>query len=132
MPGPLAGDRRSAQIEANAALILGLIDKKPDMALAEIWAELAKDGVAAGITTIWRFFRRHRITRKKTAHAAEQDRPDILKRRWNWFASQPDLDPDRLVFIDGSRHCLGRGVDQDGAHPRQGPPRSAPTGGDPA
>jgi hypothetical protein len=35
------------------------------MALAEIRAELAKAGVAAGITTIWRFFQRHRITRKK-------------------------------------------------------------------
>jgi transposase len=30
---------------------------------------------------------------KKTAHAAEQDRPDILRRRWAWFESQPDLDP---------------------------------------
>jgi transposase len=37
---------------------------------------------------------------KKTGHAAEQDRPDILKRRWAWFEQQPDLDPDRLVFID--------------------------------
>jgi transposase len=37
---------------------------------------------------------------KKTAHAAEQDRPDILRRRWDWFDGQPDLDPDRLVFID--------------------------------
>ncbi|AHI24956.1 transposase [Komagataeibacter xylinus] len=37
---------------------------------------------------------------KKTAHAAEQDRPDVLKRRQDWFNAQPDLDPDRLVFID--------------------------------
>jgi transposase len=37
---------------------------------------------------------------KKTAHAAEQDRPDILKRRRDWFDSQPELDPERLVFID--------------------------------
>jgi len=40
------------------------------------------------------------MTWKKSAHAAEQDRPDILKRRWAWFEGQPDLDPDRLVFID--------------------------------
>src|SRR3712207_51458 len=39
---------------------------------------------------------------KKSAHAAEQDRPDVLTRRWDWFESQPDLDPDRLVFIDES------------------------------
>ena len=37
---------------------------------------------------------------KKTAHASEQDRPDVLKRREEWFAGQLDLDPERLVFID--------------------------------
>jgi len=37
---------------------------------------------------------------KKTAHAAEQERPDVLTRRRDWFESQPDLDPARLVFID--------------------------------
>ena len=37
---------------------------------------------------------------KKTAHAAEQDRPDIRKRRAAWFEGQLDLDPARLVFID--------------------------------
>jgi transposase len=65
VPGPLGGDRRSLRIEAHAALILGLVERKSDMALTEIRAELAKAGVAAGVTTLWRFFRRHRITRKK-------------------------------------------------------------------
>jgi transposase len=37
---------------------------------------------------------------KKTAHATEQDRPDVLIRREAWFEGQLDLDPDRLVFID--------------------------------
>jgi transposase len=37
---------------------------------------------------------------KKTAHAAEQDRPDVLRRREAWFEGQLDLDPSRLVFID--------------------------------
>lgn len=37
---------------------------------------------------------------KKTAHAAEQNRPDILTRRKAWFDGQLDLDPTRLVFID--------------------------------
>ena len=30
---------------------------------------------------------------KKIGHASEQDRPDILKRRQDWFEGQPDLDP---------------------------------------
>jgi transposase len=37
---------------------------------------------------------------KKTAHATERDRPDIVTRREAWFDNQPDLDPERLVFID--------------------------------
>ena len=37
---------------------------------------------------------------KKTAHAAEQDRADVLTRRWAWFEDQPDLEPERLVFVD--------------------------------
>ena len=37
---------------------------------------------------------------KKTAHAAEQDRPDVLSHRWSWFESQIDLAPERLMFVD--------------------------------
>lgn len=65
-PGPLGGDRRSAQTEAHAALILRLIDQKSDMTLKEIRAELAKAGVSAGIGTLWRFFNRRRMTWKKS------------------------------------------------------------------
>jgi len=43
-----------------------------------------------------------RDAQKKTAHACEQDRPDVAKRRVAWFEGQPDLDPERLVFIDES------------------------------
>ncbi len=38
--------------------------------------------------------------RKKTAHAAEQQRPDVLARRQLWFSGQTNLDPERLIFID--------------------------------
>ena len=38
-PGPLGGDRRSAQIEVHAALILRLVDQKSDITLREIRAE---------------------------------------------------------------------------------------------
>lgn len=46
------------------------------------------------------FFARRGIMLKKSAHAAEQERPDILKRRREWFETQLDRDPERLVFID--------------------------------
>ena len=65
-PGPLGGDRLSRRIEAHAALILGLNERRPDMTLAEIQAELVEAGVRVGIGTLWRFFDRHEITRKKS------------------------------------------------------------------
>jgi transposase len=64
-PKALGGDRRSGRIEAYAALILSLIEEKPDMTLAELHARLAEKRIGAGIGTLWRFFKRRGITRKK-------------------------------------------------------------------
>jgi transposase len=38
--------------------------------------------------------------KKKTGHAAEQERPDVQLQRQAWFDGQIDLDPARLIFID--------------------------------
>ena len=40
------------------------------------------------------------MPQKRAAYAAEQDRPDVKAARRAWFEAQPDLDPDRLVFLD--------------------------------
>ena len=64
-PRALGGDRRSGRIEAYAALILSLVDEKPDMTLAELQARLTEKGIGAGLGTLWRFFKRRGITRKK-------------------------------------------------------------------
>jgi len=47
---------------------------------------------------------------KKTGHASEQQRPDVLAKRQDWFDSQLDLDPDKLIFIDetGANTKMGR------------------------
>jgi len=37
---------------------------------------------------------------KKTAHASEQERPDVAAQREVWRAAQPKFDLHRLVFID--------------------------------
>ncbi len=65
-PGPLGGDRRSGRIESHGDLILGLVDRQSDITLAELRAALAEQGVAVGMATLWRFFRRRRITLKKS------------------------------------------------------------------
>src|SRR5688500_1533717 len=38
---------------------------------------------------------------KKTAHAAEQWHARVEAGRWAWFEGQIDLEPERLVFVDG-------------------------------
>lgn len=65
-PGPLGGDRRSGRIEGHSALILSLVDQKPDATLAELRAALAEQGIAVGMGTLWRFFDRRKITLKKS------------------------------------------------------------------
>jgi transposase len=64
-PKPLGGDRRSGRIEAHAKLILSLVEEKPDMIIAELRGRLAEKGIGAALSTLWRFFKRRGITRKK-------------------------------------------------------------------
>ncbi|WP_236549625.1 IS630 family transposase [Novosphingobium sp. TCA1] len=96
------GDMRSRRIEAHREVILGAIAEQADITLIELAEMLRSEhGAAFAPSTIWRFLDRHSMTiSKKTAHASEQERPDVLARRRAWFKAQPDLDPERLVFID--------------------------------
>ncbi len=40
------------------------------------------------------------IAKKKTLIAQEQDRPDVVEKRTQWRASQVQIDPAQVVFID--------------------------------
>jgi transposase len=64
-PRALGGDRRSGRIEACKALVLSLLEETPDMTLEEMREALAERRHAFGFGTLQRFFKRHRITRKK-------------------------------------------------------------------
>ncbi len=64
-PKRRGGDRRSGRIEAQAGFILGQVEQRPDVTLAELQALLRERGVAAGIGTLWRFFERRGISFKK-------------------------------------------------------------------
>ena len=99
---PKGGDQRSHRIEAYRPVILAAIDAQVDITLVQLAELLRRDQrVLFAPSTIWRFLDRHAITIKKTAHASEQARSDVAARRRAWFDSQPDLDPEHLVFIDG-------------------------------
>ncbi len=62
---PQGGDRHSHRIEAQADLIMSLVDGTSDITLMELQARLAEQGHRFGIGTLWRFFDRHGITWKK-------------------------------------------------------------------
>ena len=64
-PKRRGGDRHSQRIEAHAELILSAVAAKSDITLAELREGLKERGVAVAIGTLWRFFKRRKITRKK-------------------------------------------------------------------
>jgi transposase len=64
-PGPLGGDRRSRVIEGHAETIRGIFQARRDMTVEELRIELASQGLRFGYGTLWRFFARHKLTRKK-------------------------------------------------------------------
>jgi len=100
--GPSGGDRRSGSLEAHKDWLLDLVRAEPDLTLGEIHSRLqATHGLKKSPSCLWRFFARHQITfKKKTVHAAEQDRADVKAAREKWRAEQASLDPEHLVFID--------------------------------
>jgi transposase len=66
-PLPQGGDHRSSRIEAKADVILEAIKVQRDITLSEMQALLKKQHkLSFGTTTLWRFFKRHNITLKKS------------------------------------------------------------------
>lgn len=64
-PKAAGGDRRSDHMERHGDAIRSLVDETPDLTLEEIRTALAEQGVSASYGALWRFLRRHKITRKK-------------------------------------------------------------------
>lgn len=96
------GDHKSKAIEVHGDWLLALVKAEPDLTLPEIRVRLqATHGLKKSCSCLWRFFARHNITfKKKTLHAAEQDREDVKAARVAWRGNQPSLIAMRLVFID--------------------------------
>ena len=63
--GKPGGDQRSAKTDAHADFILALVAERGDITLAEMQVAMAERGSPVGMGTLWRFFDRRGITRKK-------------------------------------------------------------------
>jgi transposase len=91
----------TSPLEAHAPWLLKLIAKHPDLTLDEIVAAMHRHGIAGSRSAVWRFFDRHKISfKKKSVHAAEQERADVARARRHWMHEQGLFDPARLVFVD--------------------------------
>ena len=64
---------------------------------------------------------------RKSLRASQQDRPDVATDRRRWRVWQRYMDPERSVFLDGSRRCLERRGDEHDPPPR--PPVSGKLSG---
>lgn len=80
---------------------MALWEANRDITLDELRVALAGLGLSVANSTLHPVLRapRHHAE-NNTGHAIEQDRPDILKQRRDWFDGQCDLAPERLIFID--------------------------------
>jgi transposase len=87
-------------LEEHADWLLALISKQSDLTLDEVVAAMRKRRIAGSRSAVWRFFKRHNISFKKSLRAAEQERVDVARARRRWMREQGMFDPARLVFID--------------------------------
>ena len=94
------GGHRRRVLAGERDWLLARLAEKPDLTLRALVAELVERGVPASYGAVWRLLKAEGITVKKSLVAAEQDRPDVARRRARWKKYQERLDPRRLVFID--------------------------------
>ena len=96
------GQPPGSKLDAHEAFILDLVAQTKDMTLAEIGEKLAAVARGSGVPVDdLALLRQARAdAQKKTGHASEQQRPDVLARRRLWFEGQAGLAPERLIFID--------------------------------
>ncbi|WP_250954836.1 IS630 family transposase [Rhizobium sp. CG5] len=96
------GWKRPSLLDAHEAFVVEMIDDCRDVTLDEMVERLSGERqVSISRSALGAWLRGRGWTfKKKSAHALEQDRPDVLKRRRAWFDEQLDLDPQKLIFID--------------------------------
>ncbi len=127
-PRAQGGDTRSGRIEAVGPAILAMVDETPDITLVEIADRLEREhGERFAPSSVHRFFRRHGWSFERSpptvSHrgaigsspmANEQDRPDVAAAREAWLEAQPDMDPERLIFIDVNEPSRRHRFEPDG------------------
>ncbi|MCX8502177.1 MAG: helix-turn-helix domain-containing protein, partial [Alphaproteobacteria bacterium] len=96
--GPAKGRYKAAKYHDQ---IVELISKKRDLTLLEICTHLyERYQYSLSQSALHKYFVSIGISLKKTAHASEQEREDVVKKRKEWKFLQQWLDSSKLFFID--------------------------------
>ena len=98
--------KRRSKLDPFTKEIFGRIEAQPDLTLREISAMLLEQhGMSVAISTLHNWVHKNKVSYKKTAHAAEQERGDVQAKRrafgqrQAWVHAHPEtLNP--IVFID--------------------------------
>lgn len=98
---PMGGRRHDGMAEGRDYALARLAEH-PSLALRALQAELAARGVAVSYGAVWHFVHAVGLSFKKSALASEMDRPDAARRRARWKRHQGQVDPQRLVFLEGT------------------------------
>lgn len=97
-PRPRGGDRRATLDPPARERLRHLVQEHPDATLDGLRERLGIDG---SVMVIWRALKKLGLTRKKkTKHAAEQERPDVRRERRAFRREVERIEPGRLVFVD--------------------------------
>ncbi|MCF6104030.1 IS630 family transposase, partial [Mesorhizobium muleiense] len=99
-PGKMGG-HRPKKIAGEHREWLLVRCRAAEFTLRGLVAELGDHGLKVDYRSVWEFVHAEKLShKKKTLIAAEQDRPDVARRRVQWAKYQDRIDPSRLVFID--------------------------------
>ena len=89
----------TSPLEKHTDFLLALIEEQPDLTLDEIVCAMRKQRIPGSRTSVWRFFKRHDITFKKSLRAAEQERADVARARRRWMREWGRFDPAGLFIL---------------------------------
>ena len=99
-PEPHRGGPPRVLSIAERCRLWDLVEEHNDYTLEEL---RQAGGFDCCTTTIWRALRRHGLTRKKKSmHADEQERPDVVRKRRSFRWRVRRIEPGRLKFVDES------------------------------
>lgn len=105
---PHAGGPPPKMDDERCQRLIALVSEQPDATLAQLRDRL---GTPVHLSTVARALARLRWTvKKKVLRAAEQDRPDVRRKRRRWRSRTTGIDPNRFLFLDemGAHTALTR------------------------